>query len=48
MGCKLPPSSLTEEQQILHVLNRLGYGPRPGDVERVRRMRLAAYPGVLV
>jgi uncharacterized protein (DUF1800 family) len=26
---------LTEEQKALHVLNRLGFGPRPGDVERV-------------
>ena len=42
-GIALPASRLTEEQQILHVLNRLGYGPRPGDVERVRRMGIAAY-----
>ncbi len=28
----------TEEQKIVHVLNRTGFGPRPGDVERVRRM----------
>jgi uncharacterized protein (DUF1800 family) len=39
----LPLSPLTPDQQILHALNRLGYGPRPGDVERVRRMGLAAY-----
>src|SRR5262244_1648910 len=39
----LPASSLTDEQQIIHVLNRLGYGPRPGDVERVRQMGLAVY-----
>src|SRR5215831_15402845 len=39
----LPSSSLTEDQRIVHVLNRLGYGPRPGDVERVREMGLAAY-----
>ena len=39
----LPASPLTPGQQILHALNRLGYGPRPGDVERVRRMGLAAY-----
>jgi uncharacterized protein (DUF1800 family) len=39
----LPASPLTPEQQILHALNRLGYGPRPGDVERVRRMGLASY-----
>jgi uncharacterized protein (DUF1800 family) len=29
---------LTEEQRIIHLLNRLAYGPRPGDVERVKRM----------
>lgn len=34
---------LTEERRIVHVLNRLGYGPRPGDVERVRRMGLRRY-----
>lgn len=28
---------------MLRVLNRLGYGPRPGDVERVRQMGLANY-----
>jgi len=39
----LPPSLLTDDQRIVHVLNRLGYGPRPGDVERVREMGLAAY-----
>ena len=39
----LPTSSLTEDQRITHVLNRLGYGPRPGDLERVRQLGLAAY-----
>src|SRR5256714_839243 len=34
---------LTEEQRILHVLNRLGFGARPGDVERVRAMGLDRY-----
>jgi uncharacterized protein (DUF1800 family) len=34
---------LTEEQKILHVLNRLGYGARPGDVERVKAMGLQKY-----
>ena len=28
---------------MLHVLNRLGYGPRPADVARVRQMGVAAY-----
>lgn len=36
----LPITELTEDEAILHALNRLGYGPRPGDVERVRRMGL--------
>jgi uncharacterized protein (DUF1800 family) len=40
---QIPASPLTEEQKILHVLNRLGYGPRPGDVERVKAMGLTAY-----
>lgn len=34
---------LTEDQKILHVLNRLGFGPRPGDVERVKKMGLKNY-----
>ena len=35
--------ALTEEQKILHVLNRLGFGPRPGDVERVKAIGLQKY-----
>src|SRR5690349_4352342 len=34
---------LTEDQKILHVLNRLGFGARPGDVERVEAMGLQKY-----
>ena len=34
---------LTESEQIIHVLNRLAYGPRPGDVERVQSMGITAY-----
>ncbi|MGH9934884.1 MAG: DUF1800 family protein [Blastocatellia bacterium] len=34
---------LTEEQKILHLLNRAGFGPRPGDVERVRQMGIEQY-----
>jgi uncharacterized protein (DUF1800 family) len=36
----LPITELTEDQAILHALNRLGYGPRPEDVARVRAMGL--------
>jgi uncharacterized protein (DUF1800 family) len=39
----LPKSALSEDQQITHALNRLGYGPRPGDVERVRQMGLGRW-----
>ena len=28
--------SLSDDQKIIHVLNRLGFGARPGDVEKVR------------
>lgn len=31
------------EDQVVHVLNRLGYGPRPGDVARVAAMGVDAY-----
>lgn len=31
------------ERLVVHVLNRVGYGPRPGDVERVRKMGIEAY-----
>ncbi|HEY0546402.1 MAG TPA: DUF1800 domain-containing protein [Pyrinomonadaceae bacterium] len=34
---------LSEDQLILHVLNRLGFGARPGDVERVRAMGVENY-----
>jgi len=34
---------LTDRQKIIHVLDRLGYGPRPGDVERVAKMGLDRY-----
>jgi uncharacterized protein (DUF1800 family) len=39
----LQKPGLTEDQRILHVLNRLGFGARPGDVERVKAMGLDNY-----
>jgi uncharacterized protein (DUF1800 family) len=36
-------STLTPEQQAVHVLNRLGYGPKPGDIERVAQMGVRRY-----
>ncbi len=34
---------LNEEQKILHLLNRAGFGPRPGDIERVRQIGIERY-----
>src|SRR3989454_12776767 len=40
---RLPITELSEDEAILHALNRLGYGPRPGDIERVRQLGLAKW-----
>ena len=37
---RLPITQLTEDEAIVHAMNRLAYGPRPGDVERIRQMGL--------
>jgi uncharacterized protein (DUF1800 family) len=39
----LPITELSVDEAVLHALNRLGYGPRPGDVERVKQMGLAKW-----
>src|SRR5262250_170231 len=31
---------LSPERQVIHVLNRLTFGPRPGDVEQVRKLSI--------
>ena len=36
MGARSP--KLSKDEQIIHVLNRLTFGPRPGDVEAVRKI----------
>jgi uncharacterized protein (DUF1800 family) len=33
-----PSTKLTERQRAEHALNRLGFGPRPGDIDRVAAM----------
>ena len=43
MSAAAKAARLSEEQRILHVLNRLGFGARPGDVERVRKLGLENY-----
>ncbi|MBI4477783.1 MAG: DUF1800 family protein, partial [Acidobacteria bacterium] len=42
LGSELAPSASTH-QQAIHVLNRLSFGPRPGDIERVAAMGIEAY-----
>lgn len=39
----LPVTELSTGEAIQHALNRLAYGPRPGDVERVKQMGLAKW-----
>jgi len=39
----LPITELSADEAILHALNRLAYGPRPSDMERVRQMGLAKW-----
>ena len=38
MASAVTPPAADEDARIVHVLTRLGYGPRPGDVEKVRAM----------
>jgi uncharacterized protein (DUF1800 family) len=37
---KLPITELSEDEAIMHAMNRLAYGPRPGDVEYIRKLGL--------
>src|ERR1700731_915332 len=39
----LPLTEPTGDEAILHAMNRLAYGPRPGDLSRVRQMGLAKW-----
>jgi uncharacterized protein (DUF1800 family) len=36
----LPAEELTEDEAILQALNRLGFGPRPGDLESIKEIGL--------
>jgi uncharacterized protein (DUF1800 family) len=40
---KTKAKPLTEDQKISHVLNRLGFGARPGDTEKVKKIGLQKY-----
>ncbi len=39
----LPITELAADEAILHALNRLAYGPRPGDIERIKQIGLAKW-----
>src|SRR5262245_35459628 len=36
-------TALSEDLRIVHLLNRAGFGPRQGDVEKVRQMGVEKY-----
>ena len=38
-----PSSQLTEPQRALHALNRLAFGPRPGDIDKVMAIGVAEW-----
>ena len=40
---KAKAKALSGDQKILHILNRLGFGARPGDVEKVRAVGVQKY-----
>jgi len=40
---KLQPATLTERERAIHALNRLSFGPRPGDVEAVMKKGVDAW-----
>jgi uncharacterized protein (DUF1800 family) len=42
-GASLPPPSAADDARIVHALQRLSYGVRPGDVDAVRRVGLPAW-----
>src|SRR4249919_2577167 len=42
-GASKSSAKLSQDQRILHVLNRLGFGARPGDLERVRAIGVDKY-----
>jgi uncharacterized protein (DUF1800 family) len=40
---KTAAKNLTEEQRVIHLLDRATFGPRPGDVERVKQLGWRKY-----
>src|ERR1700683_4031043 len=42
-GTTLAQETPSDRDEIVHVLNRITFGPRPGDVEMVEKMGLHSY-----
>jgi len=42
-GAATVPASGPAPDQVVHVLNRIGFGPRPGDVEKVQALGIERY-----
>ncbi len=42
-AAEAPPDRMTEHERAIHVLDRLGYGPRPGEVDKVLAGGVDAY-----
>lgn len=43
LHAQTPVPTLTEDQQCLQVLNRITFGPKPGDLDRVKKMGVRAF-----
>jgi uncharacterized protein (DUF1800 family) len=43
VGSAIAANDLPGDERALHVLNRLGYGPRPGDIDAVSRLGVDRY-----
>ena len=44
LGCQLATATATDpDASLAHILRRVTYGPRPGDIERVKAMGLSAW-----
>lgn len=39
----IPDTGLSEDEKVVHLLNRIGFGPRRGEVERIKEIGIAAY-----
>lgn len=42
-AAEAPPALMTERERAIHVLDRLAYGPRPGEVDKVLSMGVDAW-----